>query len=72
MEQDLKCFFGNHKFKLIKEEQVCEHSHTDDGTDTKVLAIIGLQLICQCSNCGKVKSWFIPTDSKYINMSVRA
>ena len=72
MEQDLKCFFGNHKFKLIKEEKVCEHSHTDDRTDTKVLAIIGLQLICQCSNCGKVKSWFIPTDSKYINRSVRA
>lgn len=72
MGQDTKCFFGNHKYKLIKEETVCEHEPTTDRTDTKVSAIIGLQLICQCSNCGQIKSWFIPTDSKFINRSVRA
>lgn len=71
MGQDLKCFFGNHKFKLIKEETVVEHGTNKNG-ELKVTNIIGLQLICQCSNCGKIKSWFIPTDSKFINRSVRA
>lgn len=44
MDKDLKCFFGIHAFKIIKEEKLYgDHNVT-----------IGTLLTSQCRNCGKL------------------
>jgi len=53
MSQDLKCFFGLHKFEVLKEEAV-KHPY---GT------VVGTVVISRCKNCGKIKSKTIYTDT---------
>lgn len=73
MSQDTKCMFGVHKYELIKEETVSEYTNDEkDENGHPSIRIHGLQLICQCKNCGNIKSWFVPTSTKFINRSVRA
>lgn len=71
MSQDSKCAIGVHKYELIQQEQVTEHTKNDKG-QSEVTGIIGIQMICRCANCGRIKSWFIPTSAEYINRSTRA
>lgn len=56
MSQDLKCFFGLHKFEVLKEE-VVKHPY---GT------VVGTVVISRCKNCGKIKSKTIYTDTNSI------
>ena len=47
MKQDFKCFFGNHKYEVYKEENV-----TLAGTEI----VTGKVIISRCTNCGKMKT----------------
>ena len=47
MKQDFKCFFGNHKYEVYKEENV-----TLAGTEI----VTGKIIISRCTNCGKIKT----------------
>ena len=46
MKQDFKCFFGNHKYEVYKEEDI-----TLAGTEI----VVGKAIISRCNNCGKIK-----------------
>lgn len=56
MKQNVWCkFFGLHKFEVFKQ---------DKKTDPKG-NVIGLVIISRCTNCGKIKSKTIYTESNY-------
>ena len=56
MKQNVWCkFFGLHKFEVFKQ---------DEKTDPKG-NVIGLVIISRCSNCGKITSKTIYTESNY-------
>lgn len=43
---DIKCFFGLHKYEVIKETNIYnEYNNT-----------IGIMYIVKCTNCGKISS----------------
>lgn len=50
MKQDIKCFFGLHKYEVYKEEDVL------DGRKE----ICSKAIINRCSNCGKLKVTYVP------------
>ena len=56
MSQDLKCAVGLHKYEVLKEEPV-KHPY---GT------IVGTVIVSRCTNCGKLKSKTIYTDTNNI------
>jgi hypothetical protein len=43
--QDIKCFFGAHKYEIYKEEEMKNFRNE----------IIGKVVINRCSNCGRIK-----------------
>lgn len=45
MKQDLKCFFGAHKFEVYQEKDM-----TLAGTEI----VVGKVIISRCENCGKL------------------
>ena len=45
MKQDLKCFFGAHKFEVYQEKYM-----TLAGTEI----VVGKVIISRCENCGKI------------------
>lgn len=56
MKQNVWCkFFGLHKFEVFEQ---------DKKTDPKG-NVIGLVIISRCSNCGKITSKTIYTESNY-------
>lgn len=61
MGQDFKCALGMHKLEV--QEKL-------DVEDT--LGIIGVNFVCRCKECGKIKSFFVPTSDSYINRSTKA
>ena len=46
MKQDFKCFFGCHKYEIVKEEPV-----KLAGTDI----VVGKAIVSECTNCGKIR-----------------
>lgn len=62
MEQDLKCALGMHKLEIKTNLNV------KDSTGF----IIGMNFVCRCKECGKIKSFFVPTSDGYINRSTKA
>lgn len=61
MGQDFKCALGMHKFERLDTLEVKD--------TTKV---IGLNFVCRCKECGRIKSFFVPTSDDYINRSTKA
>lgn len=56
MKQNLWCkFFGLHKYEIIQQEK---------KTDPKG-NIIGIVIISRCSNCGKILSKTVYTETNY-------
>ena len=53
------CFFGLHHYEVYKEVEV------KDSTDTTV----GINIVSRCTNCGKIKSTFVPTNADYLEES---
>lgn len=56
MGQDLKCFFGLHKYEVLKEDYIRDYRDN----------IIGKVIINRCNNCGKIKATNIITIKEYV------
>ena len=52
-----KCFIGLHKYEVIKEVEV-----KDVDTDT----VVGINIVSRCTECGKINSTFISSDSRFL------
>ena len=52
-----KCFIGLHKYEVIKEVEV-----KDVNTDT----VVGINIVSRCTECGKINSTFISSDSRFL------
>lgn len=52
-----KCFIGLHKYEVIKEVEV-----KDVDTDT----VVGTNIVSRCTECGKINSTFISSDSRFL------
>lgn len=61
MGQDLKCALGMHKLEIQNTLEV------KDAT-----GVIGMNFVCRCRECGRIKSFFVPTSDGYINRSTKA
>ena len=57
MSQDIKCFFGLHKYEVLEKKEI----------KNPYGAIVGTTIISRCSSCGKIKEKAICTDSNYRN-----
>ena len=55
-----KCFIGLHKYEVIKEVEVKD---VDTDTDT----VVGINIVSRCTECGKIKSTFVSSDSRFLN-----
>ena len=53
MSQDLKCFFGLHKYEVLEEKEI-KNSYG---------IVLGSTIVSRCSNCGKIKETSIYTDN---------
>lgn len=62
MAQDLKCFFGVHRYELLDKIEV---------KDQRSIEVIGLTYVSRCSNCGKLRNVFVPTNVDYLNFNRR-
>lgn len=52
-----KCFIRLHKYEVIKEVEV-----KDVDTDT----VVGINIVSRCTNCGKINSTFVSSDSRFL------
>lgn len=52
-----KCFIGLHKYEVIKEIEV-----KDVDTDN----VVGINIVSRCTNCGKINSTFVSSDSRFL------
>jgi uncharacterized Zn finger protein len=53
MSQDLKCFFGLHKYEVLEEKEI-KNSYG---------IVLGSTIVSRCNNCGKIKETSIYTDN---------
>jgi len=53
MSQDLKCFFGLHKYEVLEEKEI-KNSYG---------IVLGSTIVSRCSNCGKIKETSVYTDN---------
>lgn len=63
MGQDLKCFFGVHKFEIVKELEVKDIV----SDDVNSCPTVGINIIRCCTNCGKLKSRFVASNINNLN-----
>lgn len=54
-KQNFNCFFGLHKYEILKEEKLVNPNGIQ----------VGIIFISRCTNCGKLKTFIIYTDSSY-------
>lgn len=55
MSQDLKCYFGLHKYEV----------HAEKDVKNPYGAVVGTTIISRCTNCGKIKETTVYTDNNY-------
>jgi len=71
MTQDCKCFWGLHKYEILKEVNIYDYDITEteetDAGAQKFPASVGINIISRCSNCGKIHTSFVATDINRIN-----
>lgn len=53
-----KCFIGLHKYEVLKEVEV-----KDIDTDI----VVGINIVSRCTECGKINSTFVSTDSRFLD-----
>lgn len=53
-----KCFIGLHKYEVIKEIEVKD-------VDTDI--VVGINIVSRCTNCGKINSTFVSSDSRFLD-----
>lgn len=56
MGQDLKCFFGLHKYEVLKEDYIRDYRNN----------ITDKVIISRCANCGKIKATKIKIIENYV------
>lgn len=61
MGQDFKCALGMHKLEIQDTLEVKD----DTG-------VVGMNFVCRCKECGRIKAFFVPTSGDYINRSTIA
>lgn len=61
MSQNKRCFVGLHQYEVYKEVEVIKQQE-----DSKAV-VVGINIVSRCSNCGKVTTKFVATDSDYLN-----
>lgn len=54
-----KCFIGLHEYEVLKEVEV-----KDVDTDT----VVGINIVSRCTECGKINSTFISSDSRFLDI----
>ena len=59
MSNDFKCFVGLHKDEIYKEVEVRDKNNN----------AVGINVVLKCTNCGRIKSIFIPIDIDYVQNS---
>ena len=47
MSQDLKCFFGVHKYELVEQQDVVDERNTN---------VVGINYISRCTNYGGISN----------------
>lgn len=52
-----KCFIGLHKYEVIKEVEV---------KDVDIDTVVGINIVSRCTNCGKINSTFVSSDSRFL------
>lgn len=52
-----KCCIGLHHYEVIKEVEVKD---SDNNT------VVGINIISRCTECGKIKTTFVATDSRFL------
>lgn len=55
MTQDVKCYFGLHKYEVLEKKEV----------KNPYGAIVGTTIISRCKNCGKIHEDTVYTDNNY-------
>lgn len=58
------CLLGVHSYENIDELQVYDAPIT---TSDKTANVVGINYVCRCTNCGKIKSVFVATNSNYLD-----
>ena len=56
MTQDLKCFFGLHKYEVLEKAEV----------KNPYGAVVGTTIVSRCNNCGKIAIKTVYTDTNNI------
>lgn len=62
MSTDKKCFFGLHKYETLEKLDV---------TDINGVGKVGISYVLRCTNCGKIRSVFVPTNCDLLDKYVR-
>lgn len=60
MSQDVKCFFGVHRHEVLEQQEV---------TDERNAAVVGINYISRCANCGKLKVTFVPKVESFLRFN---
>lgn len=60
MSQDVKCFFGVHKYEVLEQQEV---------TDERNAAVVGINYVSRCANCGKLKVTFVPKVESFLRFN---
>lgn len=53
-----KCLIGLHSYEVLKELEV-----KDNNNDI----VVGINIVSRCSECGKIKTTFVGTDSNFLD-----
>lgn len=60
MSQDVKCFFGVHRHEVLEQQEV---------TDERNAAVVGINYVSRCANCGKLKITFVPKVESFLRFN---
>lgn len=60
MSQDVKCFFGVHRHEVLEQQEV---------TDERNAAVVGINYVSRCANCGKLKVTFVPKVESFLRFN---
>ena len=60
MSQDVKCFFGVHRYELLEQQEV---------TDERNATVVGINYISRCTNCGKLKVTFVSKVESFLRLN---
>lgn len=54
------CFIGLHNYEVYKELEV-------KATEDDKSSVVGVNIVSRCTRCGKIKTTFVGTDSRFLD-----